>query len=52
MNITNIKIKDSVVALTTESAILDELDNFDLASASPVDCHVFVRKLKERYARR
>jgi len=48
----NIKIKNSVVAVSTEEALIREIEEFDLASATPVDCHCFIRHLKERYGRR
>lgn len=47
----NIKIKNSVVALSSEGALLREIEEFDLAKATPVDCHCFVRHLKEVYGR-
>ena len=51
MKDTHITIENSTVILGRDSFV-EELDNFDLASASPVDCHVFVRQLKERYGSR
>ena len=51
MNDTNIKIKNSVVNLSAHEELLREIEAFDLAKASPVDCHCFIRQLKERYAR-
>ena len=47
----NIEIKNSTVVLG-ESAFIEELNAFDLAKATPVDCHVFIRQLKERYGTR
>jgi hypothetical protein len=52
MGKTIIRIKNSTIALQESDALLREIENFDLAKATPVDCHVFIRQLKERYGRR
>ena len=44
---TVIKIKNSVVVLGANP--VDEIKRFDLATATPMDCFEFVKKLKERY---
>lgn len=44
---TVIKIKNSVVVLGANP--VDEIKNFDLSTATPMDCFEFVKKLKERY---
>jgi len=38
-------IKDSVVVLPNDE-LRREIDNFDIASATPEDCHYFIRRLK------
>lgn len=44
-----IKIKNSIVCLggIGEQSIKDLVKNFDLASATPIDCMKFIEKLKE-----
>lgn len=44
-----IKIKNSIVCLggIGEQNIKDLVRNFDLASATPIDCMKFIGKLKE-----
>ena len=46
-----VKIKNSTVILH-QGALLEEIESFDLSKATPVDCLVFIRQLKERYGRR
>lgn len=56
MNKIRIKIKNSVVCLSDlkelkDESVRKELEDFDIATKTPIDCMNFVRKLKERYGR-
>ena len=44
-------IKNSSVTLG-DGALAEEIRRFDLSHATPVDCMLFIRKLKERYGSR
>lgn len=47
-----IKFKNATISignLSTDQALLHEIEQFDLANSTPTDCMDFLRDLKSRY---
>ena len=49
-----IKFKNATISignLSTDQALLKEIEQFDLANSTPTDCMDFLRDLKSRYGK-